>query len=585
MNKKKKVILIVIGALSLLTLTVILINFLSGKQYRRRLPQLPDLSSVAVSLRNQISSAAKKAYFCPTPANLGKMGMIYHSSAYYDKAISCYKLALQRQPANWIWSYYLGLVNIELGNSQEACKNFKYVTTKEPDNKLSVYYTGLSYQGMGNQDSAVASYIRLLNASDKISYKDTIRENYFPVETHARFNLARVYLGKNMLDDAEIALKEIITAYNDFGPAYRLLGNLYQRKGDSELAHNYIERANDLATEVIPPIDTLADKITLLSRSELYLLKQIDLAVRSVNYDWATVLCLHALKYLPDDKFVISKTLKNHLQMGYIRQAFSLIKKHMKYFAEDYDELIEIASLLFDNGFHENALEYFNLAKKLRPDNFNLTVWLHKRGFINEAYNLLNEQLNVKPDDIYILSAAVVIYFDAGIQDTAEQYFLKLKKLAPEHTNVLKFSGMFAEKNNNQNEAIAFYEKVIKHDQKDAYIIQKLENYYVSNKKWDKLLELYSIALKGDPNQPYLLFRIGSLFLECPDPKYRNLNKTIEYTERAFININSSFEIRLQAAKNLAEAFNKKGNMEKSDKYLNIIKEMINKVSTSSTLI
>ena len=372
-----------------------------------------------------------------------------------------------------------------------------------------MYYTGLAYQSMGKSDSASECFHKLLKISYQFNEKDTLRENYFPVGVHAMYNLARIYLNTHRQDDAERVIKEIIGEYNNFGPAFRLLGNLYQSKGDLKLSKYYIDRANDLVVDVIPPVDTLVDKIILLSRSELYLLKQIDLAVRSQNYKWATVLCDHAFKYLPDDKFVISKTLKNRLHMGLVRQAIPLIEKHLEYFAEDYDELIEIAGLLFDSGFNPKAMEYFALAKKLRPDFFNLPVWLHSRGLTNEAIPLINEQLKAKPEDILVLSAAILIFTDAGKMDTAEHYFMKLKKLAPLHTNVLKFSGLFAEKDGRLKEAIAFYEKVVKNDQKDAHIIQKLENYYIYNQWWDKLSDLYFRTLEGNPNQPYLQVRLG----------------------------------------------------------------------------
>jgi hypothetical protein len=97
--------------------------------------------------------------------------------------------------------------------------------------------------------------------------KKANRENYFPLQTYAMFRLVRIYTNSNCLDSAEMILKETIKMQWTFGPAYRLLGDVYTKKGNPDLGKEFIIRSNNVA-DYTPPPDTLIDRIALISRSD-----------------------------------------------------------------------------------------------------------------------------------------------------------------------------------------------------------------------------------------------------------------------------------------------------------------------------
>ena len=175
--------------------------------------------------------------------------------------------------------------------------------------------------------------------------KDTIRENDFPLQTYALFRLARIYMNSNRPDSAEMTLKGIIENQITFGPAYRLLGDVFTRKGNLLLGNKYTIRANDLV-EYTPPADMLVDKLALMSRSDIYLLKQIDDAVRSLNFNWALKLFDQTLKYIPDNKFLLSKALFGYFNLGFDKKAIPYLDQHLKYFSDDFVELLLFATIL-----------------------------------------------------------------------------------------------------------------------------------------------------------------------------------------------------------------------------------------------
>ena len=402
MNKKRKIILSISGLAICLAISIVVVMFILDAPYRNKLPEYPDFKNVSKAVQHQISDAGLKAYLNPTVENLGELGMVYHSSVFYDKATLCYQLAVEKSKKEWIWNYYLGFLNLEQGESKVSIENFKHVIERNPRNWMALFYTGEAYQNLGLTANAESIYQRIASSDVEAGSKIKNRENYFPLQTYAMYNLARIYLNSNRLDSAEMALKEIIKREWTFGPAYRLLGNVYTKKGDLALGKKFINRASDLAEYNAPP-DTLVDKIALISRSDQYLLKQIDVAKMSYNFNWELELCTHSMKYIPDDKYLISNIIVLYFILGRDKDVLPLLDQHLKSYNDDFEELMKLADLLVGKGFESQAMDYFNQAKKLQPGSSRLALWLLSNGKKNEAVILVNEQLKKEPDNERIL--------------------------------------------------------------------------------------------------------------------------------------------------------------------------------------
>ncbi len=568
--KRIRLLISILCLIICLALLVFVVKFIAEGSYRSQLPEYPDFETISKSLQKQISIADRRAYFNPTTNNLGKLGMVYHSCAFYEKATQCYKLAIKKNDKKWIWSYYLGYLNMEQGESNVAIENFKQVIEVNPNNYLALFYTGETFQNLGLIRDAEKIFKKIASTNESDFDKtNTYRDNYFPLETYAMFRLARIYMNSDRLDSAEMTLLEIIDKQMTFGPAYRLLGNLNTIKGNLHLSNIYNIRANDLI-DYAPPVDYLIDNIILLSRSDQYLLKQIEEAFRNSNFDWALKLCSHALKYNPDNKYLISNAIIGYLMLGYGEKALPYLEKHIIYFNDDFKELMNVADLLYDKGFKSQAMLYFNQAEKLEPGNSKLTLWLSERGMINDALVLLNKQLTKEPKNTKILSDAVHLLLNLGEKEMAITYLNKLKELLPSGTEVLLLTGMSEEKEGNLKEALSIYEEIYRNDPKDIVVIKYLANFYIRNKIWDKAINHFTSALNDYPNDPFLLEGLGRLLIFCPDQKLRDLNTGKEYSERAWINFNSSFATKISAGKNLAAAYAELGDREKAYNLMNI---------------
>ena len=133
-------------------------------------------------LGNSCQMLLKKANHKPTSENIGTLGMVYHSSAYYDKAAICYKMAEKKKKKEWIWSYYLGYLNQEMGDPNAAIENYRSVIKKNPQAYLAWYYAGECCQKIGSSDSAELAFKYIITGTDKNFILQTAkRYDYFPL--------------------------------------------------------------------------------------------------------------------------------------------------------------------------------------------------------------------------------------------------------------------------------------------------------------------------------------------------------------------------------------------------------------------
>ena len=244
--KKRK--LLVFLSIFIICLIAFIIRFLTNGSYRQQLPELPDFEAVSKSVRKQIISANRKAFFYTSSNNLGRLGMVYHSCAYYEKADKCYQLAWKKNPRKWNWSYSLGYLNLELGDSNAANENFRYVVNLDPENYMALYYIAETSRSLGFNDISKNFLQKIISLNNNdIDQSYPFRDNYFPLQTYAKFRLARILMDEYRLDSAEAILNKLIEEQPKFGPAYRLLGNINTKKGDFSLSERYNILANDLA--------------------------------------------------------------------------------------------------------------------------------------------------------------------------------------------------------------------------------------------------------------------------------------------------------------------------------------------------
>jgi len=542
-----------------LAILILTLNRVIYGAVRDQIPPLPEKSSVSEPVYQQISYADRKARRIPSADRLGFLGMVCQSGMHYEQAAQCYRLAVSKRNSRWIWNYYLGYLDKEMGNTGEAVKNFTEVLKKDSLNNMALYYIGEGYQDMGLNDKAEAIFKRIADRPDNsISPSSLTRKDYFTLRTYAMFQLSRIFLGTRRTDLAEQTLKDIIRNQSSFGPAYRLLGNTYKTKGDEALSSHFITRANELKN-LTTPVDTLADRLSRISRSDLYLLKQIDEAEKNAYPVWAIELINNAIHYNPDNKYLISKAIKIFLLLDLHKYALPYMEKHMRYFGDDISEMKMVADLFMKKGLYSQSEKYFTLAVELQPDDIDskLSIILCQGyvGLRKKALESLNELHQNNPDDLKVLTNGVYILLLLEEKELAKTYLNKLRSLYPENPKGRQLAGIISEQDGNTERALLLYEMSFKDDPEDLTTIHHLCDLLVKLNKWEKAIGYYSAALEYHPNEPYLQESLAMILVMCPDTRLRNINLGREYAERAFINKSSPGSTRISAGQALAEAY------------------------------
>ncbi len=567
MAKKGKLVLIVSGVIVLILLSLIL-KFVFNGSSGREIPDISDSETLPVPVKEQISEAVKKARRKPTSENLGMLGMVYHSSANYLEAAKCYEMAIQENNTGWIWNYYNGYLNLEMGNPNAVIDNFKKVTELNPDANLAWYYLGGVYKNLKNNDLAEDSYGRIVNIRTRVNASNTtMRPEHFPLGVYASFELARIYFDTGRTDFAEQTLHEITSTNNLFGPSYKLLGTIYNLKGDTELGKKLTHRANDLV-DFYPPVDSLIDKLALLSRSELYLLKKIDEAEKSFHSDWALKLVEHGLQYLPDNKYLLSKAIRIYLWKNQKDKAIALTDKQFNLFFDEYIEIKNTGVFFYQKGIYPIAIKYWTRALELKPGEKTIQDYLAKSywatGEMQKALDILDEMADKNSGDTDIMADVTDLLFQSGQKEKAAKLLAKLKNEAPLQPKVQRMMGEMAEAKGEIARATGLYELSFKGNPLDAQTIRNLSDIYRRGNRWDKYISIYRKALEYHPNNPDYLSRLGETLIMCPDASLRNLEEGKEFLERAFTHYNCPPDILVSSGSQLAYAYSMLGNKQKA---------------------
>ena len=572
MFKKKKNVFLIAG---FVIVFIALVKIIPEIPYRSNIPSLPDPSNVTDSVRNQIKEASSKAYFNPSSDNLGMLGMVYHSSTNYKEAEKCYELAVKRDNSKWTWSYYLGSLNMEMGESQKAIGNFMTVLKLNQDAHLAWYYLGIAYENVGSNDKAELAFLNIESLKgDDNRGNSPMRTDHFSLNIYARYQMARIYMKAEKLGFAENVLRQILYENRSFGAAYRLLGDIYSKKGNKVLSDQFIMLANDLITYNVP-VDNLLDKLTLLSKSDLYLMKQIDEAKRTIYPEWVYKLISNALQIMPKNKYVVSKAVKFYAEIGAAKLAFPLLTRHLDYYKDDAIEINEVADLLVKSGAYSQSLPYFSQALALNPEatdqKLSLVFASYKAGMKEKALKFLDELFIKEKNNVSVISRGIYVLMTLGEVDKAKAYFAEISGIGLTNPKVQQCAGMIAEQEGKQDVALIQYEKSFVGDPKDLNTIELLGNILVKKEMWNRAIEFFRNALTYHSNEPFLLERLGTILITCPIEPLRKIDDGIEYAQRAVDHKSCPTETAIAAGNSLSEAYTTKKDKKTALSYLNMV--------------
>ncbi len=499
-------------------------------------PALPNLTGQPAPVTDYINAVYAEAQRKPyADETIGKLALAFQANYFYKAAELCYTNAQRLNSADWRWHYYPALIKEELGDADGVIEHLKKVLEINDGVPHAWFKLGNAYLKQNSFEAAESAFKEVKNLK-RFSFAPEIPDKgAFPLTVYARLNLGRVYLQQEKYTLASEALNALIQKNPRFGPAYRLLGQVYNSTGNTEAGKAAIIKAGDFES-YIPPSDPMFNTLLLNSRHSDAILKHIDTAIKSENFAWADMLCNHMLSYDPNDAEALGKNIVLMLVKNKMDGLREKAKKLLNHHYDDDGKLIEIADTFYRRNQYELAFNYLRRAIAINPLAMDAQITYLKILVAAKSYDAAmahcRKVLANDPENSALRTEYGRILALRGKEKEArEQFALAIKANANNEIPYI-LMGIMAEEKGNVNNALANYRESIKINPLNTKAIVQLGNYLLSLKRWKEADNLFIQALKDAPNDIDLLERRAWIQAACPDARIRNGEKALALAKR-----------------------------------------------------
>ncbi|TSA18079.1 tetratricopeptide repeat protein [bacterium] len=549
-------------------------------------PALPDLTGqpkILVDYLQKMNEEALKAPF--SDQAVGNLAMVYQSNFFYDEAKVCYDRAVELNPREWRWIYYSALIDEELGDTKATIEKLERVLEINPEVSQAWFRLGNSYLKMNSYQDAERSFNRVLSIKEYSPVSKSTVEvpntGAFPLKAYASLNLARAAFLQDRTDEARKLLEGLIRENPSLGPAYRLLGNVYQKMGDKNKGAEFELRAGDFES-YIPPADLLYDEIVLHSRNTAFLIKYLDLAAKSETYAWTLTLMNHLSEIDPNDGEVLTKRIKLALDMQRLATVDSLLPSFHRICGSDEKKLIDLAKYFVYRGHYEPAVMLLKSAitinqKALEAHILFIEILTEFRQY-EMGINYCKELLSTEPKNADLRIKLAGMFIEKGEIEEARKQIITARQLSPNNEMNLVMLARISKKEGSVKNALDYYQKAVRANSRNVDAQLEFGEYLVNLRRWDDAYALYQISLKASPNNIDLVERYAWILAVCPADDLGNGKKALELANRLALRRKYTKDQEMRCGITLAAAYARAKQFEKAlevaNKYLGYARTM-----------
>lgn len=588
--KKSAAIKILVLLLILAFLSAIMYWFLSPlivpRAVTTSIPPMPDLTGQPAILVDYLQKMNEEATKASTSAEAaGNLGMAYHSNFFYDEARTCYNRAIELDSHGWRWIYHSALIDEELGNTQATIEKLDRVLETNPEVSHAWFRLGNSYLKSNSYSDAQRVFRRVLEMHDFVpetkSQANLPNTGAFPLKAYASLNLARALFLEEKLDEARTMLEGLIEKNPSLGPAYRLLGNVYQKMGDETKGADYEMRAGDFES-YIPPADPMYDEIVLHSRNTAFLIKYLDLAAKSENYAWTLTLMNHLAEIDPNDGEVLTKRIKLALDMQRLAAVDSLLPTFHRLCGSDDKKLIDLAQYFVYRGHYEPAVRLLKSAitinEKALDAHFLFMDILKEFRQYEMGINYCNDLLPTAPKNAELRQKLAAMYIEKGDMAAARQQIKIAQQLSPNDDLSLVMLARISKKEGSSRAALDYYQKALSRNPRNVDAQLEVGAYLVDLRRWDDAFRHYQSSLITTPNSLDLVERYAWALAVCPAEDSKNGDKALGLANRLALRRKYTKDQEMRCGITLAVAYARAKQFEKAlevaNKYLGYARTM-----------
>ncbi len=357
------------------------------------LPDPPPTAGLPDALVHHVTDADRAARRAPADAAaVGALGMAYHADLFYDHAAAAYTRAAALDAADWRWTYYRALLELERGQAARAVEDLRVVVGARPGFALGWWRLGEAAFKQADYDEADAAFVRAEGAA-------TTGPAAADVAAYARTGRARTALHRGDAVGAERTLAGVIAADPRFGPAHRVMADTMRALGRAADADAHAARAAALRAYTAPH-DPLVEELAAVSRSPVFLLRyaaSLDLTRDGVRRERAV---RQALASDPDNPDVVYEMGLLLQQLRRPADALPYFVQHLALTGGEAQTLVQLGKVYTDLGRLDEAETALRRSLAEGDDAvgfYNLGLVLEQRGRDGEAESHYRRAIAVNP--------------------------------------------------------------------------------------------------------------------------------------------------------------------------------------------
>ena len=336
-------------------------------------------------VRGVVERAFAAARAAPTdPSSIARLGMVLHAYDKFEGAAMCYERALDLQPGQSAWLYYLGSVRAELGRNDEALEALGQAVRIDATYAPARLRLADVLLATGEVEQSRASYAALT------------RED--PDLVHAVYGLGRSLSELRQHAAAVEQLARAIELVPEFGSAHYALGLAYRDLGDEAAALRHVAESERTAGGRQPPVD--------------------DPLMREI----------HALRSDPRSRALRGSRLQNEGRL------LESIEQYEQALASDHDLVqahVNLISLYTRTGRPEQAEQHYRQVLRLNPNiadaHYSFAVLKFQQGQHAQSEAALSRALEINPAHYAARVSLGTLFETQGrSRDAIRQYELAL---------------------------------------------------------------------------------------------------------------------------------------------------------------
>jgi tetratricopeptide (TPR) repeat protein len=586
-KKNSNKLAFILSGISLIAILFIWVLYPLFINWRNELyiPALPDFSGQPKALENYVKKMHSEALGKPeSDQSIGRLGMTFQANFFYEEAERCYNRAMNLNQREWLWPYYVALIKEELGDVQTTIVNLNKVLEINPNISEAWYRLGNAYVKLNQFQKALNSYKNVLSKEPFKSSNNNIifsNKGAFPLKAFASLNIGRTEFQLEEYDKSLKTLNALVKSYPTFGSAYRILSQVYFALGEQDKSIYYELRAGDFGS-FLPPADIIYDDLIIYSRKTDFIIKQMQIAIRTENNDWATTLNRQIIEYKPEDKRDVLALLKLSVDLNHKEGMDAYGAQFSKLFQNNEPKLVEMTKFLISRKQYNLAMPIIKWIIKINPKSIEahleyvsiLRIKNQYQDAVDYCKNLIDNS-----DNPYIkIELARNLIYQGKYNEASNQLSL-VEVIDPKNEIILLIKARLFRGQNNVAKALEYYRKYLETDPTNIAYNMELGNYYIELGRWETAINHFKSNLKISPNLLDYIERYALILAACPNSQFRNGKKAMELAERISIMSKYDEEQELRSAMTLAAAF---AELDDFDNALKVVNENLMKLKSKN---